>query len=134
MNAFISNILRYFPHVRESSSGGSRVGARGAAPLFFDQNEARRAEKTFLGDAPTPRPLYEGLDPSLSRTVLDSGLHAGFRIPGTGFQSLPVEPRENDLVHSLWVELGFWIPVVCGIPDSLSFIDIPDFKSQGSRF
>ena len=27
----------------------------------------------------------------------------GFRIPGTGFQS---------------VELGFWIPIVIGIPDS----------------
>ena len=91
-------------------------------------------KKLFWKTPPIPRPLYEGLDPSLSRTVLDSGLHAGFRIPGTGFQSLPVEPRENDLVHSLWVELGFWIPVVCGIPDSLSFIDIPDFKSQGSRF
>ena len=43
-------------------------------PLFFDQNEARRAEKNFLGDRPPPlsqgldhRPpaLCEGLDPPL---------------------------------------------------------------------
>ena len=32
-------------------SGGSRGGVRGArSPLFFDQNEARRAEKNFFGD------------------------------------------------------------------------------------
>ena len=32
------------------ASGGSRGGARGAPgpPLFFDQNEARRAEKNFF--------------------------------------------------------------------------------------
>ena len=34
--------------------------------------------------------------------------------------------------QSLWVELQFWIPVVCGIPDSLSCI--PDSKAQDSRF
>ena len=33
----------------------------------------------------------------------------GFRIPGTGFQSL-------------LVKLGFWIPIVSGIPESLSCI------------
>ena len=32
-----------------------------------------------------------------------------FRTPGTGFQYLSVEP-------------GFWIPIVCGIPNSLSCI------------
>ena len=36
-------------------SGGSREGAWGSAPLFFDQTEARRAEKGFLE---TPPPLY----------------------------------------------------------------------------
>ena len=50
-----------------------------------------------------------------SKTVLDSG----FRIPGTGFQYLSVE-------------LGFWIPIVSGIPDSFSCI--PDSKTQDSRF
>ena len=43
----------------------------------------------------------------------------GFRIPGTGFQSLSVELR-------------FWIPIVSGIPDSLSCI--PDSKAQDSGF
>ena len=43
----------------------------------------------------------------------------GFRIPGTGFQFLSVE-------------LEFWIPIVSGIPDSLSCI--PDSKAQDSRF
>ena len=54
-----------------------------------------------------------------SRTVLDSGFHdCGIRIPGTGFQYLSVE-------------LGLWIAVVSGIPDSLSCI--PDSKTQDSR-
>ena len=43
----------------------------------------------------------------------------GFRIRGTGFQYLSVE-------------LGFWIPIVSGIPDSLSCI--PDSKTQNSGF
>ena len=45
--------------------------------------------------------------------------HCGFRIPGTGFWYLSVE-------------LGFWIPIVSGIPDSLSCI--PDSKTWDSRF
>ena len=40
-------------------------------------------------------------------------------IPGTGFQHLSVE-------------LGFWIPIVSGIPDSLSCT--PDSKTQDFRF
>ena len=53
-----------------------------------------------------------------SSTVLDSGFHdCRIRIPGNGFQYLSVE-------------LGFWIPVVSGIPESLSCI--PDFKIQDS--
>ena len=43
----------------------------------------------------------------------------GFQIPGIGFQSLSVE---------LW----FRIPVVSGIPDSLSCI--PDSKAKDSEF
>ena len=43
----------------------------------------------------------------------------GFRIPGTGFQSLSRE-------------LGFWIPIVIGIPDSFSCI--PDSKTQDFGF
>ena len=43
----------------------------------------------------------------------------GFWIPDSGFQSLPVE-------------LGFWITIVSGIPDSLSCI--PDLKAQDSEF
>ena len=39
----------------------------------------------------------------------------GFRIAGTGF-------------HSLSVELGFWIPIASGIPDSLSCI--PDSSNK----
>ena len=57
-----------------------------------------------------------------SKTVLDSGFHvvdSRFQIPGTGFQSLSVE-------------LGFWIPIVSGIPDSMSCI--PDSKTRDSGF
>ena len=46
-------------------------------------------------------------------------LRCGFRIPGAGFQYLSVE-------------LGFWIPIVSGILESLSCI--PDSKTQDSRF
>ena len=45
--------------------------------------------------------------------------HRGFRIPGSWFQYLSLE-------------LGFWIPVVSGILDSLSCI--PDSKDQDSGF
>ena len=43
----------------------------------------------------------------------------GLWIPGIGFQYLSVE-------------FGFWIPIVSGIPDSLSCI--PDFNAQDSEF
>ena len=46
-------------------------------------------------------------------------LNLGFRIQGTGFQSLSVK-------------LGFWIPIVSGIQDSLSCI--PDSKVRDSVF
>ena len=50
-----------------------------------------------------------------SKTSWDSGFHAVY----SGFQS--------------WsVELGFWIPIVSGIPDSLGCI--PDSKAQDSGF
>ena len=63
------------------------------------------------------------------------------------FELSIVSPRINDVRESKtvldsWfqvldsksssVELAFWIPVVCGIPDSLSCI--PDSKSQDSGF
>ena len=40
-------------------------------PLFFDQNEARRAEKNFLGDRPPP--LSQGLDDRPPRLIWRSG-------------------------------------------------------------
>ena len=63
------------------SSGGSRGGARGARPLFLDQTEARRDEKSFFktappylrvwmtGSPPPPPPLSQGLDPALISTI-----------------------------------------------------------------
>ena len=44
-------------NISDRSRGGDRE-----PPLFFDQNQARRAENNFLGD-PT---LSEGLDPPLN--------------------------------------------------------------------
>ena len=55
-----------------------------------------------------------------SRTVLDSGFHA----VDSGFQLLDS--------RSLSVELGFWIPIVSGIPDSHSCIQ--DSMAQDSGF
>ena len=37
----------------------------GPAALFLDQTEARRDEKKFFGDPPTPPPLSRGLHPAL---------------------------------------------------------------------
>ena len=64
-------IPRYnkFTDVRIRDSGGSRGGARPS--LFFDQNEARRAEKNFFGHGV---PLSEGLDPPL-RVPSKSPIH-----------------------------------------------------------
>ena len=44
-------------------------GARGAAPLFVDQTEARRAEKKFLSDSPPP-PFSQGLDDRLPPFIM----------------------------------------------------------------
>ena len=46
------------------------------------------------------RPMYEANQDSLGLWIS----RRGFRIPDTGFQSLSVE-------------LGFWIPIVSGIPN-----------------
>ena len=55
-----------------------RIQGRGPGacpPLFFDQNEARGAEKNFFGDCPPP-PLSQPLDdrPPLLSEGLDSPL------------------------------------------------------------
>ena len=49
--------------------------------------------------------------------IFDGFTHCGFQIPGTEF-------------HSLSGELGFWIPIVSEIPDSLSCI----LDSEGQDF
>ena len=54
------------------ADSGEGPGARPTPPpLFLDQNEARRAEKRFLGDRPPPLPplLSQGLDPALISLV-----------------------------------------------------------------
>ena len=58
---------------------------------------------------------YKGIQDSLGFWIP----RRGFRIPGAGFQSFSVE-------------LGFWIPIVRGIPDSLSCI--LDSKAQEFGF
>ena len=134
MNAFISNILRYFPHVRESMRW--RIQGRGPAPppplLFFDQNEARRAQKKFLGDGPSP--ISGSGWPLLPPTrylkvwirhcpgqswILDS-------TPDSVFQVLDSTLCQWNLDSGFQSFVGFRI--------SLSCIDIPDSKAQGSRF
>ena len=57
---------------------------------------------------------YKGIQDSLGFWIP----HRGFRIPGTGFQYLSVE-------------LGFWIPIVTGIANSLSCNS--GFQSPGFR-
>ena len=57
---------------------GEGPGWPGSSPFFLDQNEARKAEKIFLGDNPPPflrvwmtdpLPLSQGLDPALNHKV-----------------------------------------------------------------
>ena len=75
-----SSVQRLYPFQASSIwKGGDfqwRTQGRGLAPapplLFLDQNEARRAEKRFLGDRPPPPPpplLSQGLDPALISLV-----------------------------------------------------------------
>ena len=67
------------PSVVVNNSGGSRGGARGAAPpLVLDQTEALRAEKNFFPDHPPLSkvqddrlPLSQGLDPALNKLVIE---------------------------------------------------------------
>ena len=50
----------------------------------------------------------------------------GFWIPRRGFRISGIGS------HYFSVQFGFWIPIVSGIPDSLSCI--PDSKAQDSEF
>ena len=46
-------------------------GARGTAPLFVDQTEARRAEKKFRSHPPPPPPPFsQGLDDRLPPLIM----------------------------------------------------------------
>ena len=77
--------------------------------------------RLFLVSTDPGNPTYERCP--LTRDFQDSLgfgiLRRGFQIPGTGFLSLSVELR-------------CWIPIVSGIPESLSCI--PDSKTQDFRF
>ena len=67
----------------------------------------------------TSRPMQDSMHVRECTTVLESGLHAvDFQIPVL------------DSSSCFKLELGFRIPIVCGIPDSLSWI--PDSKTQNS--
>ena len=90
MNAFISNILRYFPHVRESSSGGSRVGARGARPLIFRPKWGPKGRKNFFGRRPPPPAPYMKvwIRHCLGQSwILDSTRDSVFRVLDSVFAS-----------------------------------------------
>ena len=52
---------------------GPREGTRGPAPTPFDQTEAGRAEKIFLGDRPPPLSKGPGWQPPLPSPISRSG-------------------------------------------------------------
>ena len=58
--------LHYYPGWPVADPG---EGPGMPPPLFFDQNEVRRAETNFFGDRP-PRHLSEGLDPPLLTPIM----------------------------------------------------------------
>ena len=130
MNAFISNILRYFPRVRESSGGGSRGRA---PPPYFSTKMRPEGPKKILGrrllpylrvwmTPPPPPPRYLKVwirhCPGQS-WILDS-------TPDSVFQVLDSSLCQWNLDSGFQSFVGFRI--------SLSCIDIPDSKAQGSRF
>ena len=61
--------------VEDPGEGPGRYGH----PLFFDQNEARRAETQFFGDR--PRPLSQGL----KQISFSSNQHVSYRIHLSSF-------------------------------------------------
>ena len=149
MNAFISNILRYFPRVRESSGGGSRGGAR-PHPLIFRPKWGPKSRKKFLGDGPSPisgsgwplsPPLHPVIWRSGSATVQDS---LGFWTPRQILYSrywIPVFVSGTWILDSnrlwdsgfLWVVLIFRIPKP-RVPDSKTFSDFGFHKQKFSGF
>ena len=90
--------------------------------LFVDSDEHSLCTDVFLREGGR---LYTGYDEHSVILILDKcsvGFRisrGGFRIPGTGFRTL-------------WIELGLLIPIVSGIPDSLSCI--PDSKAKDSSY
>ena len=111
------------------SSRENATPSHGTAPLAYYRS-LREKPKTVSTSSPTTkssinlhpelRKTQQSLHVRESETVLDSVSHAvdsGFQSPGSRFLSL---------------ELGFRIPVVTGIPDSLSCI--ADSEAQGSGF
>ena len=98
------------------TSGGSRGGAWGprSPPLLLDQNEARRAGKTFFVahlPPPPPAPLCEGLDPPLETHLfwIDPSIHRLSPMGKKRFNS-----RRNACFTSV-AQLGFKnvVPLPC---------------------
>jgi len=68
--------------IQNHPSGGSRGGvgeARAQPPLFLDETEARRAEKTFF-ETGAPLPLSLGLNDRASSPPLSEGLDLKYRL------------------------------------------------------
>ena len=146
MNAFISNILRYFPRVRESSGGGSRGRA---PPLIFRPKWGPKGRKKFWGDGSSPisgsgwplPPPHPVIWRSGSATVQDS---LGFWTPRQILYSrywIPVFVSGTWILDSnrlwdsgfLWVVLIFRIPKP-RVPDSKTFSDFGFHKQKFSGF
>ena len=101
--AFIFSLLiNFFP-----------AGGRREEKVNYNKDLSCFLRHTALVTFAICRPMYKGIQDSLGFWIP----RRGFRIPGTGFQSLSVE-------------LGFWIPIVSGIPDSLSSFPDSGFHKQ----
>ena len=70
---------------------------------------------------------YQSAHIKESKAVLDSGFHA----PDSRFQ---IADSRYWILDSLLVELGFRIPIVSGIPDSLSLIQNSTKDSTSKHF
>ena len=147
MNAFFSNLLLYFPHVRESSSGGSRGGAQKTCPPYFSTKmRPEGSKKNFLETAPTSisESGWPPLAPYLKVWIRHCPGHSGIldSSPDSVFQVLDTNLFQWNLDSGFQKFVGFRIPWALlifpipksRVPDSKIFSDFGFRKQNFSGF
>ena len=82
VNSVLKSLVGAFTPVRNPGEGSE--GSASPPPLFLDQTEDQKAEKSFLGTSPPSPPLSQGLD---DRSPLSEGLDGHCTTGGDFMQS-----------------------------------------------